>query len=109
MAELAYLVLRCTDIELSRAWYEGLGFQLVPEKHGSGPAHYSMELSGVVLEIYPLKSASTAGARVGIRVAAPVAASKKALEVGGELVSSSAEGVVIRDLDGHTFELMALG
>lgn len=107
MAELSYLVLRCSNLGASRAWFEALGFQLSVERHGSGPEHYSLELGSVVLELYPSGSQSTSGARLGLKVSGPVAASNAALKLGGKLISSDAKSVVLRDPDGHTFELMA--
>jgi catechol 2,3-dioxygenase-like lactoylglutathione lyase family enzyme len=47
------LVLRCTDIEVTRRFYEQLGLAFVEEKHGSGPQHYSWESGGFVFELYP--------------------------------------------------------
>jgi catechol 2,3-dioxygenase-like lactoylglutathione lyase family enzyme len=41
MATLDHVVLRCADLERSRAFYEALGLTVVPEQHGAGPAHFS--------------------------------------------------------------------
>ena len=49
------LVLRCREIEQSRQFYEKLGLKFIKEKHGSGPAHYSADVDGLVLELYPAK------------------------------------------------------
>ena len=51
--ELNLLVLRCRDIELTRRFYEHLGFVFTEERHGAGPRHYACEKGGFVLELYP--------------------------------------------------------
>lgn len=52
--KLNLLVLRCSDIEISKTFYEKFGFSFSVEKHGKGPIHYSSETAGFVFEIYPL-------------------------------------------------------
>ena len=51
--KLTLLVIRCRNLELSRLFYEGLDLKFIQEKHGKGPKHYSTEIDGVVLELYP--------------------------------------------------------
>ncbi len=51
---LNLLVLRCTNLQASKAFYEDLGMIFVEEQHGKGSKHYSTELSGMILELYPL-------------------------------------------------------
>ncbi len=51
---LNLLVLRCADIQLSKAFYERLGCLFVKEKHGNGLEHYAACLgSSLVIELYP--------------------------------------------------------
>jgi hypothetical protein len=50
---IGLLVLRCNDIEVTRAFYDQLGFVFSLEKHGSGPEHFACERDGFVLELYP--------------------------------------------------------
>ena len=50
------LVIRCQDIETSKAFYEALGLTFSKEKHGGGAEHYSSEIEGFVFEIYPSSS-----------------------------------------------------
>ncbi len=52
-AQMKLLVLRVADLELSKAFYSGLGLQLLPEKHGDGPFHYSCTMNETVMELYP--------------------------------------------------------
>lgn len=49
------LVLRAADLEITRTFYEALGMVFIQEKHGTGPIHYSCDMNGTVLEIYPGK------------------------------------------------------
>jgi len=62
---LAYVVLRCADLERSRGFYEALGLRLSAEQHGKGPKHYASNVGGVVLELYPLAGNLTSGLRLG--------------------------------------------
>lgn len=51
---LNLLVLRCADIQLSKAFYENLGLSFDKEKHGNGPEHYATCMNdGLVIELYP--------------------------------------------------------
>lgn len=52
-AELDAVVLRCQDLDETKAFYERLGIELVEERHGGGPRHYSAQLGGGVVEFYP--------------------------------------------------------
>lgn len=47
------IVLRASDLEVALSFYRALGLDFEQEQHGSGPIHYSCELGGLVLEIYP--------------------------------------------------------
>jgi lactoylglutathione lyase len=48
-------VIRSTEMDRTKAFFEQLGLTLVEEKHGSGPTHWACEQNGVVFEIYPAK------------------------------------------------------
>lgn len=50
------LVLRCKDIEKSKAFYEKLSLVFEREKHGKGDEHYASVFDEMVFELYPLKS-----------------------------------------------------
>ena len=50
---LKYLVIKCNDLEKSKAFYEAIGFHPVKEKHGSGVEHYSFALNYFIIELYP--------------------------------------------------------
>ena len=63
------LVLRVADVEISRSFYAYLGLDLIPEKHGTGPLHYSCTMQETVMEIYPCADAGARGGglRFGLR------------------------------------------
>lgn len=53
MPELSLLVIRVSDLERSRAWYERLGLEFSEEQHGDGPVHYAAAEANFVFELYP--------------------------------------------------------
>lgn len=57
--KLNLLVLRCKDIEKSKAFYEKLFLTFIREKHGKGDEHYASVFDEMVFELYPLKSPYT--------------------------------------------------
>lgn len=105
---LEYVVLRCHDLERSRAFYEALGLRPVSEQHGKGARHYACDLGGIVLELYPFSGKPSSGLRVGIRVA-NVAATVAALkQSGGDLHRAQPHSAVVLDPDGHEIHLTEL-
>lgn len=71
MIRLNYLVLRCRDLSGTKRFYEALGLSFQEEKHGAGPIHFSTCISGVVVELYPLRddtASTTDPCRIGITV-----------------------------------------
>lgn len=69
--ELNLLVIRVSDLEMSRRWYECLGFAFVQEQHRKGPSHYACDANGWVFELYPASARNPASAtmRIGFAVA----------------------------------------
>lgn len=53
---LSLMVLRCHDIDVSRAFYEQLGLSFTQESHGQGPLHYVATINRLVIELYPQNS-----------------------------------------------------
>lgn len=105
---LDLVVLRCRDLELSKAFYELLGLSFKAEQHGSGPAHYSTRLGETVLELYPAADPLTP-IRLGISISdlEKTVASVAAL---GDFVLSfhrerSPSRALIRDPNGNKIEL----
>lgn len=106
---LTLIVLRCSDIERSRDFYESLGLRFASEKHGSGHAHYSTRIGSIVLELYPQTDAETRGLRIGFSV---VDLSATLQLVGHNGYSPTRvfwdalpPHALIRDPDGHWIEL----
>ena len=109
--QLSLLVLRVSDLARSRAFYATLGLTLTAEKHENGPLHYSTDLNGTVLELYPTRNRREP-IRIGLRLAtleSAVAALATAgfLEGAPSYVSRDAgtRVCVVRDPDGNTVEL----
>jgi catechol 2,3-dioxygenase-like lactoylglutathione lyase family enzyme len=70
MCSIKLMVIRISDLERSRAWYESLGLDLQSEQHGNGPLHYACVLGGTVFELYPAseKNPVSLGVRLGFSV-----------------------------------------
>lgn len=49
------IVLRCADVEISKAFYEKQGLLFRQEKHGTGPVHYTATHGEWVFELYPAR------------------------------------------------------
>ncbi|HLP80198.1 MAG TPA: VOC family protein [Acidobacteriota bacterium] len=63
--KISYLVLYTNDLDKTKSFYEGLGFRLTPESHGTGPLHYSCTLDSLVVELYPTRKSPTV-TRIGV-------------------------------------------
>ena len=120
VTEITLLVLRCHDIERSRAFYEAIGLLLTAEQHGTGPRHYSARIGTAVLELYPYAGADTRGLRLGLRVSDLSTVLASVERLGGRLLRvGSARGrlglsasgasipstALLEDPDGHQIEL----
>lgn len=67
MSSLTQLVLRTTELEPLRDFYEKLlNISFSSEQHNNGPRHYSCQLGEVLLELYPTKQRENA-AQKGIK------------------------------------------
>ncbi len=87
--KLSLLVLRCSDLAKSKAFYEGLGLTFKDEQHGKGPKHLSTQIGDAVLELYPLDKNPTTGLRFGLTI-------------------PGVDSQVVKDPDGHTIEITKL-
>lgn len=56
---LNLLVLKTQRVSEMRRFYCALGVELVEEKHGNGPIHYSGRIGDTLLEVYPLADNNT--------------------------------------------------
>jgi lactoylglutathione lyase len=98
---LGLLVLYVADLEASRRFYSLLGLDLAREQHGRGPVHYSAELGGTVLELYPARDVlPPTRTRLLLRVDDPSAVAKMLREAGFDVALTVAE-----DPDGNAVEL----
>ena len=107
--KLEYFVLRCHDLEQSRAFYEAIGLRPVSEQHGKGAQHYACDLGGIVLELYPSSGRASFGVRVGLCVASVSATLEAVRRAGGEIrrvhLDSPRASAVVLDPDGHEIHL----
>ena len=69
---LRTLVLRCQDIDRTQIFYSALGLQFEFEQHGNGPGHYSCDLGGIVLELYPVDATRSASGPSQLQFAGPL-------------------------------------
>jgi catechol 2,3-dioxygenase-like lactoylglutathione lyase family enzyme len=67
VAQMRLVVVRVSDLQRSRSFYETLGLSLKPERHRDGPLHYSSDIGGTVLELYP-SNARSGGLRLGFQL-----------------------------------------
>ncbi len=59
LPRLHLLVLRSLDVSKAISFYHQLlGLKFKPEKHRTGPEHYSSQIGDLVLEIYPASAAT---------------------------------------------------
>ena len=99
------LVLRCKDIEITKRFYEKLGIEFIKEHHGKSPIHYSYDVGGVLLELYPLKGEEPLEqSRLGFNVELRYMKTMKS-----EMLSSyefdGIDVMVVQDPDGRKIEL----
>jgi lactoylglutathione lyase len=107
------LVLRSPDIHRAAAFYQALGLLFTVERHGNGPEHYASKVDGFVFEIYPLAPGQTptVGTRIGFSVDSVDELVPSVREAGAEVVTEPHDSLwgrraVVKDLDGHTVELV---
>ncbi len=103
--QLNLLVLRCKNVEITKAFYEKLGLTFIKEKHGKGVEHYSTYVGALVLELYPLKEdTEIEQSRLGFSVATQYLNLMQS-----EMISSymfdGIEVMVLQDPDGRKVEL----
>ena len=111
MPALSLLVLRATDLEQTRRFYEALGLVFTREQHGAGPVHYACVLGAVVLKLYPRRESAAAldDTRIGLRVDDIAAAMTAAVAVGARVhraLDVDARAVLV-DPDGRYVDLSA--
>lgn len=117
MTHFSLIVLRCSDLELSRAFYTALGLTFHTERHGKGAVHYSCQLGNLVLELYPGKPGlapvrTQAGATMhGFLIESLDAVLANLQGLGAKIVQLPTDSpwglrAVVLDPDGRAVELM---
>jgi catechol 2,3-dioxygenase-like lactoylglutathione lyase family enzyme len=111
---LNLVVIRSPDIDRAVDFYRALGLLFTKHSHGTGPGHYSSEGGGLVFEIYPLADGQppTTATRVGFIVNDLDVLVRMVIEAGATVVSAPRDSpwgrrAVVRDLDGHSVELVS--
>ena len=56
---LNLIVFRSKIPKVLAEWYARFGLVFEYHRHGKGPLHYSADIDGLILEIYPLKRSQT--------------------------------------------------
>lgn len=110
---LNLVVLRVTDLDQSRLFYEVLGLRFESHQHGSGPVHYAHEGQGWVFELYRATAENpvSASTRVGFSVTDLDGVIRKLRDLSpAKVVSEPKESpwgrrAVVADADGHRVEL----
>ncbi|KMV17601.1 hypothetical protein ACT17_15060 [Mycolicibacterium conceptionense] len=109
---LNLIVLYVSDLDASRRFYTACGLDFEPEKHGSGPLHFSTTLpTGLVLELYPQGSKAVTRTRLGF-VVKNLDHARRALEAVGCTGLSTPKSLdyglvsTVSDPDGNTVELV---
>ncbi len=111
MNSINLLVLRCADLERSRAFYELFGLRFTRHAHGTGPEHYAHEDAAGVFELYPAKDAASPTDQTGLGFGvADLAAAHAALHAGGFAPDPPPDNpwgrtFVVRDPDGRRVEV----
>jgi lactoylglutathione lyase len=100
---IALLVLRCTDLTASKAFYEALGLTFRAEKHGNGPEHWAGQVGGTVLELYPASKPLAQRERLGFHVVDVQAVLAAVVAAGGRVEGPA----LVVDPDGRKIELTA--
>jgi len=104
--KLNLLVLRCKNIQVTKAFYEKLGLIFVQEQHGKGAVHYATYVDEMVLELYPLKEGfEIEQSRLGFSVAKGFIENMQD-DVVSQYEFNGQKVIVVQDPDGRKIELV---
>jgi len=104
--KLNLLVLRCKNIQVTKAFYEKLGLIFVQEQHGKGAVHYATYVDEMVLELYPLKEGfEIEQSRLGFSVANGFIENMQD-DVVSQYEFNGQKVFVVQDPDGRKVELV---
>lgn len=108
-------VLRCTDIDVSAAFYRLLGLEFENHRHGSGPDHYAASDGIWTFELYPAsaKFPVSQSTRIGFAVDSCDEIAERLRAAGFSLDAEPADSpwgrrAVAIDPDGHRVELSSV-
>lgn len=108
-SSLNLLVLRCRNIDVSKIFYEKLGFLFEEERHGKGPRHFAAEMNEIVFELYPLAEGETVDrSRLGFTMEVPDLAQllqTKEIDVVSSYNFNNRLVFVVQDPDARKIEL----
>lgn len=110
---LNLVVIRVSDIERAREFYETIGLEFERHQHGTGLPHFASvdkDGTGVTFEIYPSAGKSTVDTRLGFRVSDVDRIVETLAAQGGSIIVTPKDSpwgrrAVMQDLDGHKVEL----
>ncbi len=107
------LVIRSPDIDRAVVFYQQIGLSFHRHAHGKGPEHYASEVCGFVFEIYPQRNPddTTTNVRLGFNVDDVDSIVGSLRDLGATIVTAPSDTewgrrAVVKDLDGHTVELV---
>ncbi len=111
--QLRLLVIRTASLPALAAFYEALGIALEYHRHDGSPMHYSGNVSGTVIEIYPLAKGQEQpdkNLRIGFTITEFEAVMEKLQATGVDFVSPPMQTAfgycaVVTDPDGRKVEL----
>lgn len=116
MTYLNLVVIRSTDLDRAVTFYRMLGMRFTQHSHGNGPAHYTSKTADLVFELYPLASRQmpTIAMRLGFQVDDLDGLVMELESIGVKILSPPQDSpwgrrAVVKDWDGHTIELTAIG
>ena len=113
---LNLIVVKTSRLTDSLSFYRALGLSFVEEQHGTGPKHFSANLGGVVLELYPgtdgnAPDRKSGGATMmGFKVASLDGVLAELSKLAIQVISPAKESAwgrraVVADPDGRAIEL----
>ncbi len=110
---LNLIVIRSLEATRVVTFYQLLGITFKEEQHGRGPVHWAADLEGLVIEVYPAKTADEVDktTRLGFELEDVVATVETLRSADVEIVSDVKESgrslrAVVRDPDGRSVELV---
>lgn len=110
---LCLVVIRSDKPEDAVRFYGLLGLSFQNEQHGNGPVHWSSNLDGTILEIYPATSDKQvdSSTRLGFTVDGIMSKLDSLRSIGIEIVSEPKKSewglrAVVNDPDGRSVELL---